>query len=135
MPANDKYHETVIQSLKKDGWRITEEQVVLSIGRRRLLVDVEASHEKESSVVFIEIKGFENAPSIIDYLENAIGQYVLYRAILESSGTTTPLYMAIPIAAYVGIFNEEVGKVAIERLNLKLMVFNPMLEEVVEWIY
>lgn len=135
MPALDKYHQTVIRSLKKDGWNVTEEQIVLSIGRRRLLVDIEASHEKESSVIFLEIKGFENAPSLIDYLENAIGQYVLYRAILESAGTDTPLYMAVPIAAYVGIFNEEVGKVAIERLKLKLMIFNPELEEVVEWIH
>jgi hypothetical protein len=36
---------------------------------------------------------------------------------------------------YAGIFNEDVGKLAIERLKLKLMVFNPTLEEIVEWIH
>ena len=36
---------------------------------------------------------------------------------------------------YMGIFSEEVGKVAIEKLTLKLMIFNPVLEEIVEWIH
>lgn len=135
MPAKDKYHDAVVRALEKDAWKVTDEQLLLSVGRRRLLVDIEASHEQQNIVVLIEVKGFENMPSPVDYLETAIGQYVLYRAILEFTGRDSSLYMAVPITAYMSIFNEEVGQIAIERLKLKLMIFNPVLEEIVEWIH
>lgn len=135
MPAKDKYHDIVTRALERDKWTVNEEQVLLSIGGRRLLIDIEASHEGQYPIVLIEVKGFENMRSPIDYLEAAVGQYVLYRAILEATSNEKPLYMAVPIAAYVTIFNEPVGKVAIDRLKLKLLIFNPLLGEIVEWIH
>ncbi len=44
------------------------------------------------------------------------------------------LFMAVPTAAYDGILGEPLGKVVIEKLAIKLMVFDPIEERVTQWI-
>jgi hypothetical protein len=36
MPAKDRYHDVVVRALRKAGWTILEEQVALSMPRRRV---------------------------------------------------------------------------------------------------
>ncbi len=82
----------------------------------------------------VEIKGFENMASPVDYIAHTVGKYVLYRAILDAEGDTTPLYLAVPLQAYQGILDEEIGRVLIEWVKIKLVVFTPENEEIVQWI-
>ena len=44
MPAKDKYHDTVINSLKKEGWTVISDQVTLRIGDRRLWIDLKVQN-------------------------------------------------------------------------------------------
>ena len=134
MPAPDKYHDTVKRALIKAGWIITDEQVLLYLGDRRLWIDVEATRNRDEMVVLIEVKGFESSPSQIKMLIEAIGQYSLYREALTLSGINAPLYLAIPIAAHNGIFKEIAGITAIRISQMKLLVYDPALEEIVRWI-
>lgn len=136
MPAKDKYHQTVINAVKKADWAIIREQVSLRIPGRNLSVDLEAAQQGQDTavIILIEVKVFENMPSPMKYLETAIGQYVLYRAVIEWLQLDRVLYMAVPTSAYETIFQEEMGRIAIEKLNLRLIIFNPDKEEIERWI-
>lgn len=134
MPAKDKYHETVKRALVKDGWTISGEQIAIRIGKRQFWIDLRAAKEDNELVILIEVKGFENSGSQATLLMEAIGQYRLYRMILASLNDDTPLYLAIPIAAYNGILSEPVGNQAIQDNQMKLLVFDPKLETLIKWI-
>jgi len=82
----------------------------------------------------IEIKGFENMASPVDYIAHTVGKYVLYRAILNALENTTPLYLAVPLEAYQGILSEPIGQILIEQVKIKLVIFVPENEEIIEWI-
>lgn len=100
---------------------------------RRLWIDIRASKDSENLVVLIEVKGFET-PSPVEYLASATGKYSLYQAALDYLNIELPLYMAVPLAAYRGILSEEIGKQTLKHSRVKLLVFDPDHEEVVEWI-
>ena len=75
-------------------------------------------------------------PSPVQDLETALGQYVLYRGLLEESdvhGDKT-LYLAVRDLIYFEFFQERIARVAIRSTQLKLLVFNAEAEEVVQWI-
>ena len=40
MPAKDIYHNTVKNALINDGWTITDDPLILSIGKKDLFVDL-----------------------------------------------------------------------------------------------
>ncbi|MEC4816876.1 MAG: element excision factor XisH family protein, partial [Scytonema sp. PMC 1069.18] len=62
MPAPDLYHDVVCTALIKDGWKITDDPLVLTIGRRSVFVDLGAEKliaaERGSDKIAIEIKSF-----------------------------------------------------------------------------
>ncbi len=134
MPAKDRYHETVKHALIKDGWTIVDEQVKLEIGRRRLWIDIHAEKAERNLAILVEVKGFENSPSAIEELAQALGQYIIYQVTLSVKAMRFPLFLAIPDAAYRGIFAEPVGRGVIRRIEMKLLAFDPIREEIVSWI-
>ena len=42
--------------------------------------------------------------------------------------------MAVPLAAYEGVLSEEIGQLAIGKLGIRLIVFDPKRQEIVKWI-
>ena len=134
MPAKDRYHDAVKRALVKDGWMITGEQVKLRIGNRRLWVDLQATYPNENRIVLIEVKGFESSASPVEALESAVGQYVVYQATLDARGLDIPLYLAAPDAAYFGILEETLGQAVRQTVSIKLIVFEPLSEEVLIWV-
>jgi hypothetical protein len=134
VPAKDRYHDTVVRALTKDGWTVTAEQVALALPGRRLWIDLRATKVSDSLVVLIEVKGFEHMPSPVEYLAAAVGQYVLYRAALDFVGVATPLYLAVPTAAYGGILGEPLGQQAIEAAGVRMVVFDPTRQEIIQWM-
>ena len=85
MPAKDLYHNAVRFALVKDGWKILAEDYSLEYGGDRLYVDIAAEKsilaEKKNRKILVEVKSFLGR-SFFNELENAIGQYILYRDIL-----------------------------------------------------
>ncbi|WP_199303251.1 XisH family protein [Oscillatoria sp. FACHB-1406] len=135
--AKDVYHDTVKKALEKDGWTITDELFRLTIGSRSVYIDFSAEKfivaEREGRKIAVEVKSFLN-PSPVNDLENALGQYILYRDGLKRSQPDRVLYLAIPAEVYLDFFQEEIAQMVIEEQHLKLITFNAKTAEVAEWI-
>ncbi len=134
MSAKDRYHEVVKRALGKSGWKIVREQEMLTLPGRNLYVDLRAAQGDSNLAVLLEIKGFEKMASPVDYLQSVIGQYVMYRVILDVQKANMALYLAVPSAAYKGLLSEALGQLMIEKVGINLMVFDPEKEEVIQWI-
>jgi hypothetical protein len=133
MPAKDKYHDTVKRALLKAGWHILGEQLYLSDNQRHVWIDLRAQ-QSDNPVLLIEIKGFEGNASLIDALMAAIGQYAIYKAMIDYLKRSELLYLAVPKAAYEGIFQAPVAQQVLKNLGVRLTVFDPETEEVILWI-
>ncbi len=137
MPAKDIYHQIVKDALIKDGWTITDDPLKLTIGSRSLYVDLGASKllaaQKEDQKIAVEIKSFLSASPIND-LENALGQYVLYQNILQSTDAERILFLAIREEVYNDLFSEPIGQLLLNNQQIKLIVFNLKRQELVKWI-
>lgn len=85
MPAKDIYHNQVKNALIKDRWTMTDDPLILSIGKKDLFVDLGAEKliaaEKDNQKIVVEIKSFIGNSQVND-LENALGQYILYQEVL-----------------------------------------------------
>jgi hypothetical protein len=88
MPAKDIYHDTVKNALIKDEWIITDDPLKLTIGSRSLYIDLGAEKligaQKGAQKIAVEIKSFIS-PSPVKDLENALGQYILYQNLLQTT--------------------------------------------------
>ncbi len=137
MSRRDIYHNTVKIALQKDGWTITHDPFPLQIGNKRLSVDLGAerliSAEKGTAKIVVEVKSFVSASDVKD-LEQALGQYILYKQILNEIGEQRDLYLAISQPAYQSVFTIEIGQILIKNKIIKLIVFNDISEEIIQWI-
>lgn len=137
MPAKDIYHETVKTALTKDGWTITDDPFKLKWGLRELFVDLGAKKiivaQNGERQIVVEIKSFRGPSQIYD-LQQCLGQYLLYRTILEESKSEDELYLAISKGIYEQIFSEAIGRLLIRKFQLRLLIFDPGQEEIVQWI-
>lgn len=137
MPAKDIYHNTVKNALIKDGWKITDDPLILSIGKKDVFVDLGAEKliaaEKENQKIAVEIKSFIGKSQVND-LENALGQYILYHEILLENKQDRLLFLAIKLSTYEEIFEEPIGKILLKRKLIKLLVFDEKNEVILQWI-
>jgi XisH protein len=137
MPAKDIFHDCVKTALIKDGWTITHDPLSLRIGKKDLFVDLGAEQllaaEKESRKIAIEIKSFVS-PSEMRDLAAALGQYVLYQNVLSALQPDRILYLAVRESVFIDLFEEEVGKLLLERQVVKLFTFDPNQEAIARWI-
>lgn len=99
-------------------------------------MDVQASqctngnHER---ILLAEIKCFPDRNNTTREIYIAIGQYIFYRAVLAEVRDTTPLYLAIPEAVYLTIFDVYVHRAIIDN-KIRLLVVNIDQEQIVQWI-
>jgi hypothetical protein len=137
MPAKDTHHNVVRVALVNDGWKITDDPLTLDWGDRNLFVDLAAerlvSAEKAGRKIAVEIKSFSGASEVRD-LENAIGQYQLYRSIMARRHPERTLYLAISDEVFDNLFVDDVGALALEDYALSIIVFNIQREEISKWI-
>ncbi|MCB9079281.1 MAG: XisH family protein [Anaerolineaceae bacterium] len=137
MPKLDIYHETVKSALEKDNWRITNDPFVLQIGKKRLFANLGAerliSAEKGLKKVVVEIKSFVGLSDVQD-LEQALGQYVLYRQILDQMEPDRLLYLAITRRTFKSVFEVEIGQLLLANQIVRLIVFDPESEVITQWI-
>jgi len=136
MPAKDVYHDAVRNALVKDGWTITDDPFRLVWGKRDFYVDLGAERmvaaEKAGQRIAVEVKSFLGASQMHD-LELALGQFLLYRSILEEQDPDRRLFLAIPVEA-AEIFEEPVGQFLISTHMIQAVIFDPDKEEILRWI-
>jgi hypothetical protein len=70
----------------------------------------------------------------INDFHTALGQFLNYRIMLEVNEPDRLLCLAVPIETYQTFFQSRFAQVAIERHQLKLIVYDPTIEEIVQWI-
>lgn len=147
MPQRDTMHNLVKQALINSGWEITDDPYRIYYGERSLFVDLGAVEkliqnptagqligaEREGRRIAIEIKEFRGNSVIAD-LEQAIGQYVLYRLLLNKIDPDRALYLAITADIFKDIFSEPIGELVIKDLPMQLIVIDLKRVEVQKWI-
>jgi hypothetical protein len=137
MPAHDRYHDIVRRALMKDGWTITHDPYRIEAGGRNVYVDLAAERllaaERGDDKIAVEIKPFLGESDIRDF-EQAIGQFVVYRFLMEEADAERQLLLAIPDDVFYTLLQEPIARPAVDGLPLKIIVFDPEEEEIVEWI-
>jgi hypothetical protein len=138
VPARNVYHEAVIRALKADGWTITHDPLTISFGGRDLFVDLGAEREtigaeKEGQRIAVEIQSFISQSPIRD-LEEAVGQFEVYRAVLAKTEPDRTLHLAVPRRVHEGLLVEPLGQLIIGSLGLRLIIFDEDQGKIVTWI-
>lgn len=107
------------------------------MGRSQVKIDLAAERliaaERGEEKIAVEIKSFIS-PSPVSDFHTALGQFLNYRIMLEVKEPERELYPAIPIDTYETFFQSRFAQTAVERYQLKLIVYNPISEEIVRWI-
>jgi XisH protein len=138
MPAKNLYHDVVVSALIDEGWTITHDPLTISYGGRDLFVDLGAEQstiaaEKAGLRIAVEIQSFLN-PSPVRDLEEAVGQYEIYRAVLAETEPERTLWLAVPFRIHESLLSERFGQLITARLNLQFFVFDERQERAIRWI-
>ncbi|UXE58733.1 MAG: XisH family protein [Woronichinia naegeliana WA131] len=134
--AKDLFHQAVKQALIKDGWTITNDPLTIRIDRVKLKIDLGAEKvfaaEKNGQKIAVEVKSFIN-PSTINDFHNALGQFLNYRLALQMTESDRILYLAVPIDIFNTFFQERFTQAVIEQYDLKILAYDPNIEEIITW--
>src|SRR4051794_22204706 len=110
MPARNIYHDAVVNGLSSEGWTITHDPLTLSYGGKDLFVDLGAERitiaaEKAHQRIAVQIQSFLGL-SPVRGLQEAGGQYEVYRTVLAETEPDRPLFLAVPRRIYQGLLAE-----------------------------
>jgi XisH protein len=130
MPALDYCQNQIIRALQKAGWTVSAKPQRLIVGRRVVYIDLIAM--QDSHKVFIEVKCFVDFDSTHEQYA-AIGQYLIYRTMLQALGDSTPLYLTIPSKINDGKL-DRIMRSVIDNNRIKLLTVDIAMESVRQWI-
>ncbi len=137
MSAKDIFHEAVKQALQNEQWVITGDPLKLEFGNVKFKIDLGAEKliaaQKNSEKIAVEIKSFLNPSAITDFY-SALGQFLSYRLALEAIEPERILYVAVPLDTYRTFFQLEFTRVAVQRYQISLIVYDSVNEVIVQWI-
>lgn len=140
MPQRDLYHYIVRSALEKAGWIILNDPLRLKLDQTQVFIDLEAEKNAPSfgngnsvATIAIEIKVL-GIIGIVDQIEKALGQYILYRGLLELQRPSHQCYLAVPEDAYQSHMAGPDLQYVLQSNRIHILTFNPQQEEVVRWI-
>jgi hypothetical protein len=67
-------------------------------------------------------------------LEEAVGQYGIYRAVLRKIGSGRQLFMAVPGKTYEQVLSPLFGQLVVKEIQLDLIVFDIAEQRSLQWI-
>ena len=137
MPRKDRIHEAVKNALVKDGWTITDDPYRIEYEEADVYADLRiekgSAGPAQRRVLVIEIKEFA-VVSPMNRLEEALGQYQVYRSYLRQTAPDEQLYLAVDKASHDALFSRKSFQRIVADYHLALVVVDILQEEVVEWI-
>lgn len=135
--AKDFYHENFREALEGDGWHITHDPFPLRVGNIGYEIDYGAEKllaaEKGNEKIAVELKG-STGPSDVNEFHKAVGQFNDYFVALEIVEPERILFLAVPEETWLGFFQERVIQKAIQRIQAKVIVFDPHQRIIKTWI-
>lgn len=97
MPAKDLYHNAVKSALIKEDWVIVADPYRIQYKDVDLYADLAAERpiaaEREGQKIVVEIKSFVGRSLMSDF-HNAVGQYTVYRSLIQATEPEYQLYSA-----------------------------------------
>ena len=137
MAAKDRFHEAVKFALQKEQWIITDDPLRIEVGGTKFEIDLDAEHllgaKRAGENIAVEVKTFLGDSPVTDY-HAALGQFLNYRLALELSDPERILYLAIPVVVHEAFFQREFAQLSVERYGIKLIIYEPVNEVIVQWI-
>ncbi len=137
MSALDQHHEAVHAALIKDGWTVTHDPYTLRVGGRKLFIDLGAERilaaEKGTRKIAVEVKTFRRISSVED-LQDAVGQFVMYRDLLEEIEPGREAFVAVPDAVIDGILSEELGQILLRRGSIRVFGYDAARKVITRWL-
>lgn len=137
MSKRDSLHLSFRHALEKDGWKITDDPLILVLENTLLKADLGAEKfftaEKNNQKIAVEVKDFDS-PSVISELEKTIGQMQLYQWALEEQEPERKLFLAICQSVYLKHFQKPIFQLAIKRNKINLIIFDSQKEDILQWI-
>lgn len=137
MPQKDSFHDSVRSALEKDGWTVTHDPFTIRLEDVKFYVDlaaekiIETGGEKRK--VAVEIKVFGGL-SFLNEFEKAVGQYLIYKQFLGELFPERILFLAVSNDVFEESFALPSIRAVVAKQEIKLLVFNPELEEIIKWI-
>lgn len=135
--AKDIFHENVKTALQKNGWRITHDPLAIVSMGFNVLIDLGADNiiaaDRDAEKIAVEIKSFAGASDVSQF-HMALGQFLNYRDALGDQEPDRTLFLAIPLDAFETTFQLPFVRRAIERYELRLAVYDPEEETILQWI-
>ena len=89
--------------------------------------------EREKEQIAVEVKSFL-APSALTEFHTALGQFLNYRAVLQVKQPQRKLYLAVSVDIYQSFFRRDLPQLSIQLYELKIIIFDPVAEVIVQWI-
>ncbi len=135
--AQDLYHQQVRNALDRDGWIITDDPFYILYKGTRAYADLAAEKpmaaQKGERKIVVEIKVF-GTPSPMTELERAVGQYGIYRTFLRRLSPERELFLAVANDIWQDFFLKPAVQDIIADHQIAILVFDPDLEEITQWI-
>ena len=136
--ARDFFHQQVKNALIKDNWKITHDPLTIRISEAvKLQIDLAAENaiaaERNNEKIAVEIKSFLG-DSDISAFHTALGQYLNYCQALEEKEPDRTVFLAIPEETYRDFFQLPFIQRTLKRYQVKLLTYDPYLEEIKQWI-
>jgi XisH protein len=138
MPAKNVFHDIVVEALAADGWTVIADPLRLTFGDHDMYVDLgllgsALVAERAGREIAVEVQSFIGE-SVMNDLHRAVGQYVIYRAVLGEVRQGVPIYMAVHDEVFGEVFTDDLGKLLLSRLVQQVVVFDVATRRVVQWI-
>src|SRR5262249_61324053 len=120
------------------GWTITHDPFLIRCGDRRLFIDLGAERltiaaERAGERLAVEVSSFV-ADSPVRDLQEAVGQFVVYRALLSQADPDRTLFLGVATRVYDSVLSERLGQMVAADVRLRVLVFDPEQQRVVRWI-
>jgi hypothetical protein len=137
MPAKDIYHNEVKNALLKDGWTITADPYFIKYEDAELYADLAAEKpiaaQRQGQKIVVEIKSFVGRSLMYDF-HGALGQYMVYRNLIQLTDPEYKLYLAIDDLVYKNFFQRKSIQLITNENKLLLIVVEMEKEEILQWI-
>ncbi len=137
MPAADYIHDAVKTALVKDGWTITDDPFTIKYEDVTLYADLAAERTlaalRAERRIVVEIKSFLG-PSLYHDWEQALGQYEVYRRLLQVTDPGRELFLAVASAVFHDFFQRKSVQLVVGMAQIKIVVIRLETQEVEQWI-